>query len=198
MASVHFKCCYTPFFIAGAMANAAWSRGSMSLDGYVTTIHCLLFKISILLLTPISNLWLKYCYLLFVIVIYYFIFHLILHPIISNLIALSSSSPGENASIKSFEIMAWILHEPRLVAEVPVFCVCAIQPLLESKRSPNTVSIGTVKLLYHLHARLEVLVKSENILYDDIDRDTPVLWEVRSVFWEYLRKIFNMIAESHV
>ena len=73
--------------------------------------------------------------------------------------------------------MAWILHEPRMVAEVPVFCVCAIHPLLESRRSPITVSLGAIKLLYHLHLRLDVLVKSDTVIFDDLDRDTPVLWE---------------------
>jgi hypothetical protein len=52
--------------------------------------------------------------------------------------------------------MAWLLHEPRLRAEVPVFCVMAIRPLLRNKGAPLSVSIGAVQLLSHLHTRLEV------------------------------------------
>ena len=66
---------------------------------------------------------------------------------------------GGYASIKAFETMAWLLHEPRLRAEVPVFCVVGIRPLLCSTGVPRIVSVGAVKLLTHLHMRLEVLVK---------------------------------------
>ena len=92
-----------------------------------------------------------------------------------------TAAAGGYASIKAFETMAWLLHEPRLRAEVPVFCVVAVKPLLKNIKVPVPVSIGAVNLLYHLHTRLEVLVK------DDVTEaeykagyatsDTPVLWE---------------------
>merc|ERR1711871_99444 len=83
-----------------------------------------------------------------------------------------TASAGGFASIKSFESMAWLLHEPRLRAEVPVFCVVAIKPLLRNINAPVSVSVGAVQLLSHLHTRLEVLVKDENEVdmgYDNSD-----------------------------
>ena len=52
--------------------------------------------------------------------------------------------------------MAWMLHDSRLRAEVPIFCVSAIQPLLNNKNSPVSVSLGAVQLLCLLHERLDV------------------------------------------
>ncbi len=52
--------------------------------------------------------------------------------------------------------MAWVLHEPRLVAEVPVFCLVGLKPLLTNDRAPVSVSVASAELLYHLHLRLEV------------------------------------------
>ena len=79
--------------------------------------------------------------------------------------------------------MAWLLHEPRLRAEVPVFCVVAIKPLLRNSNAPMSVSVGAVQLLSHLHMRLEVLVKDdcEEIESGYDTTDTPVLWEVSLV-----------------
>lgn len=76
--------------------------------------------------------------------------------------------------------MAWLLHEPRLRAEVPVFCVVAIKPFLRNASVPLPVSVGAVQLLSHLHSRLEVLVKDDceeeaEAAYEN--NDTPVLWE---------------------
>ena len=55
--------------------------------------------------------------------------------------------------------MAWLLHEPRLVAKVPVFCIIGVKPLLRNGDAPLSVSIGAVHLLTHLHSRLEVTYK---------------------------------------
>lgn len=79
--------------------------------------------------------------------------------------------------------MAWLLHEPRLIAKVPVFCIIGVKPLLRNNLAPLSVSIGAVHLLTHLHGRLEVLIKDEGEAadgdYDDhMDGDTPILWEV--------------------
>jgi hypothetical protein len=52
--------------------------------------------------------------------------------------------------------MAWLLHEPRLVAKVPVFCIIGVRPLLRNPQAPLSVSVGAVHLLTHLHGRLEV------------------------------------------
>lgn len=52
--------------------------------------------------------------------------------------------------------MAWLLHEPRLLAKVPVFCILSINPLVKNTSAPLSVSVGAVRLLTHLHARLEV------------------------------------------
>ena len=54
--------------------------------------------------------------------------------------------------------MAWMLHDPRLRAEVPIFCVSAIKPMISNKNAPISVSIGAIQLLYLLHERLEVLM----------------------------------------
>jgi hypothetical protein len=54
--------------------------------------------------------------------------------------------------------MAWLLHEPRLVAKVPVFCIIGVRPLLRNPQAPLSVSVGAVHLLTHLHGRLEVRV----------------------------------------
>jgi hypothetical protein len=52
--------------------------------------------------------------------------------------------------------MAWLIHEPSLRAEVPVFCVQAVHPLLSNPSAPYSVAIGALNLLLHLHSRLEV------------------------------------------
>lgn len=86
--------------------------------------------------------------------------------------------------------MAWLLHEPRLIAKVPVFCIIGVKPLLRNNLAPLSVSIGAVHLLTHLHGRLEVLIKEESedgleCDYDDhdhLDSETPVLWEVGNTF----------------
>ena len=108
-----------------------------------------------------------------------------------------TASAGGFASIKSFESMAWLLHEPRLRAEVPVFCVVAIKPLLRNTNAPMSVSVGAVQLLSHLHTRLEVLVKDETeeeseMGYDN--SDTPVLWE--SCWAPILRALAEGIADG--
>lgn len=92
------------------------------------------------------------------------------------------ASIGGYASIKAFEIMAWILHEPRLVAEVPVFCLAGVKPLLCNSRIPASVSVAAAQLLYHLHLRLEVLVKDDGEGIDYLsspanEAETPALWE---------------------
>ena len=94
--------------------------------------------------------------------------------IIFDILAFCASTGGYS-SIKCFETLAWLLHEPRLRAEVPVFCVVGIKPLLRSKGVPEAVSIGAVKLLLHLHTRLEILVK---------DKPEQESTESKSVIWE--------------
>lgn len=89
--------------------------------------------------------------------------------ILFDMISIAAACGGF-ASIKAFESMAWLLHEPRLRAEVPVFCVVAIKPLLRNAGAPESVSIGAVQLLSHLHSRLEVLTGNEK-------NDTPALWD---------------------
>lgn len=107
--------------------------------------------------------------------------------IVFDIIA-SGSDTGGYAAIKSFETMAWLIHEPRLRAEVPVFCVAGIRPLLRNLRAPVSVSMGGIHLLSHLHSRLEVLInESENARAaaentstsdtSDSETDTPMLWE---------------------
>jgi hypothetical protein len=63
---------------------------------------------------------------------------------------------GGYASIKAFESMAWMLHESRLQGEIPMFCTVGIRPLLCNTRTTISVSVGAIKLLTHLHSRLEV------------------------------------------
>ncbi|KAJ1390138.1 hypothetical protein B484DRAFT_439804, partial [Ochromonadaceae sp. CCMP2298] len=71
-----------------------------------------------------------------------------------SIISLSASA-GAFSAIKSFESMAWLLHEPRLIAKVPVFCIIGVRPLVYNVHAPLSVSIGAVQLLMHLHSRLE-------------------------------------------
>ena len=69
--------------------------------------------------------------------------------------------------------MAWMLHDTRLRAEVPIFCVSAIKPLLRNSRAPLSVCLGAVRLL--LHERLEILVDSSEGTEDS--PDAPSTWE---------------------
>ena len=71
------------------------------------------------------------------------------------------SAAGGYASVKAFEALAFLLHEPRLRSEVPLFCIIAIKPILSADVT-SSVSVGAVQLLVHLHSRLEVLIDSEN------------------------------------
>ena len=52
--------------------------------------------------------------------------------------------------------MAWLLHESRLQGEIPMFCIVGIRPLLCNNRTTISVSVGAIRLLTHLHSRLEV------------------------------------------
>jgi hypothetical protein len=102
--------------------------------------------------------------------------------IIFDIIAVGASA-GDYPSIKAFEAMAWLLHEPRLRAEVPVFCIVGLKPLLANVDVPISVSVGTVHLLTHLHTRLEVLAiddsEQKNNGHNNMNQDneTPALWE---------------------
>jgi hypothetical protein len=82
--------------------------------------------------------------------------------ILFNIISTCAGSGGY-ASIKAFEVMTWLLHEPRLKAEVPVFCVSGIRPLLQNAHLSASLSRGVIQLLMNLHDRLEVLVTEESI-----------------------------------
>jgi hypothetical protein len=134
--------------------------------------------------------------------------------IVFDVIAVGASAGGY-ASIKAFETVAWLLHEPRLLANVPVFIVISIKPLLGNPRVPVSVSVGAVKLLCHLHSRLEVLISSDDEDYVDgagggggssaaatlaVDRDhdsdTPVLWE--SCWTPILRLLADAAGDSRV
>ena len=139
--------------------------------------------------------------------------------IVFDVIAVGASAGGY-ASIKAFETVAWLLHEPRLLANVPVFIVISIRPLLGNPRVPVSVSVGAVKLLCHLHSRLEVLISSEDEDYVDVvggdastsisgtspqiqdrdhdghDSDTPVLWE--SCWTPILRLLADAASDSRI
>ena len=125
------------------------------------------------------------------------------------------ASAGGYASIKAFETVAWLLHEPQLLASVPVFIVICIRPLLGNPRVPVSVSVGAVTLLCHLHSRLEVLISSDDedaadvaegtlsmagvsstALDRDHDSDTPVLWE--SCWTPILRLLADATGDGRV
>lgn len=115
--------------------------------------------------------------------------------------------------------MAWLLHEPRLVAKVPVFCIIGVRPLLKNSSAPATVSIGAVHLLLHLHSRLEVMSISncklvlskrrriQQVLIgkdgggggppdeDLTDGDVTLLWEVLRCCCDYL-PVFHCLLLS--
>jgi len=105
--------------------------------------------------------------------------------------------------------MAWLLHEPRLIAKVPVFCIISVRPLLRNANAPLSVSIGAVHLLSHLHSRLEVLIKDApgdgaagamvDQDYDNgslDDDETPVLWE--SCWIPILKGMADGVADRRV
>ena len=90
------------------------------------------------------------------------------------------SKAGGFSSIKAFESIAWLLHEPRLRAEVPLFCISALDPLLGNATVPLTVSLGALQLLCQLHSRQEVLFKDANSdgpYRPELNTDAPLLWE---------------------
>lgn len=88
------------------------------------------------------------------------------------LIIAKCSASDPFASFKSFETLAWLLHEPRLIASVPVFCVIAIQPLVTNVHAQAFVSLGAVSLLKYLHTRLEGLVTDlSHAAGDDLEMD---------------------------
>jgi hypothetical protein len=120
--------------------------------------------------------------------------------IIFDVIAVGASA-GDYASIKAFEAMAWLLHEPRLRAEVPVFCIVGLKPLLANIDVPISVSVGTVHLLTHLHTRLEVLASDEdsdnsNGKNNTQDNDTPALWE--SCWTPIVRTLADGIVDERI
>ena len=93
------------------------------------------------------------------------------------------SAAGDYASAKAFEAMAFLLHEPRLRSEVPIFCLVAIKPLLNCDVS-ESVAVGAVRLLVHLHSRLEILIDADSKVDDDSSKDDGddepslgMLWE---------------------
>lgn len=102
-----------------------------------------------------------------------------------NILAVGANG-GSFASFKTFEVMAWLLHEPRLIARVPVFCIIAVKPLVKNQQAPVFVSVGAVKLLKYLHSRLEVLIQqsskesSPSHDFDNLnqDEDSLQLWKV--------------------
>lgn len=113
--------------------------------------------------------------------------------VIFDVIAVGAAAGGY-ASIKSFEAMAWLLHEPRLRAEVPVFCIVGLKPLLCNIKAPVSVSIGAVHLLTHLHTRLEVLAQEEDVDSQSNDADTPALLE--SCWTPILRALVDGVADE--
>ena len=105
-------------------------------------------------------------------------------------VAVCGACEEDFAAVKAFEVMAWLLHEPRLLAKVPVFCILGVRPLLANQAAPTSVSEGAVHLLSHLHSRLEVLIKDDEGLEEgEVDpeegdeglEEGDVLWEVSTL-----------------
>jgi hypothetical protein len=65
----------------------------------------------------------------------------------------------------------WLLHEPRLVANVPIFCIFAIKPLIVNQDAPATVNVGAIHLLMHLQIRLCSLLDGSTGTAHDSDDD---------------------------
>ena len=114
-----------------------------------------------------------------------------------DIIAIASGGDAFAAG-KAYEVMAWLIHEPRLRGEVPVFSLIGVRPLLTNSNAHDSIAIGAIELLTHLHSRLEVLVKSDgmNLISEDSTEvsscrsgneasrsssdgsvDSPALWE---------------------
>ncbi len=53
------------------------------------------------------------------------------------------------------QIMSWLLQEPRLVANIPVFSVMALRPLVSIVKCVAFVSEGAIQLLLYMLSRLE-------------------------------------------
>jgi hypothetical protein len=68
--------------------------------------------------------------------------------------------------------MAWLLQEPRLVANIPVFSVTAIKPLIASTTCHQFVSEGAVQLTIYILSRLEPVLEQVSVnTNDDISDD---------------------------
>ena len=108
--------------------------------------------------------------------------------------------------------MAWLLHEPRLISSVPVFCIMAIKPLIINHSAPVFVSTGAVRLLKYLHTRLEALLPeiiasttnnnsnnsmksaskgSNNALYDAEKKRMSWWWILLGLIW---RKVLMLLV----
>lgn len=83
------------------------------------------------------------------------------------------------------QCLVWLLHEERLRAEIPIFCVHAIWPHLENAVSPLSIRLGCIQLLLLLHSRLEVIMNFPEIVAsagnssgeeDDIEMQS--IWKV--------------------
>lgn len=90
--------------------------------------------------------------------------------------------------------MSWLLQEPRLVANIPVFSIIAIKPLITNAKCHTFVSEGAVQLMMYVLSRLEPVLqqmseKSEDMSDDEdygmesTDMDgTTLVWRVSTLF----------------
>ena len=101
--------------------------------------------------------------------------------VLFHLLAISASASAY-AAVKVFESLAWLLHEPRLRANVPLTVTQCVVPLVLNRRAPSTVSTGAVQLLLRLHERLEVFatdaaVARSALPEQDAEHMSQTLWD---------------------
>ncbi len=86
------------------------------------------------------------------------------------------------------QIMSWLLQEPRLVANIPVFSVMALRPLVRNVKCVAFVSEGAIQLLLYMLSRLEpvldqvVSTESEEEEEEEFAADSHwMVWKVANL-----------------
>lgn len=85
---------------------------------------------------------------------------------------------GDDCSRKALKIVVWILYEKTLVAEVPVFIIDCIYPLVVCTNVPRLVSLSAVDLCLYLHSRLVSLNLSQRQDMEDNEDEMTIHYDI--------------------